>query len=133
MNKRLLLIISTFIFIAFILLLLLISKGLSVESVSKGISASIKAQQQIQTQREDAEYRKNNPATDDEIRQMEVNKTLCFKNDDCRESPEYLQDCNVGAHNKYYCKANSCPATLIGCDSNQYSICENNACVKKML
>ncbi len=133
MNKRLLLIISTFIFIAFILLLLLISKGLSVESVSKGISTSIRAQQQIQVQQGDAEYRKSNPATDDEIRQMEVNKTLCFENDDCRERPEYLQDCNIGTHNKYYCKANSCSATLIGCDSNQYSVCENNACVKKIL
>lgn len=133
MNKRLLLIISTFIFIAFILLIFFMSGGFSIESISKDISTSIRAQQQIQAQREDAEYRKNNPATDDEIRQMEVNKTLCFKNDDCRESPEYLQDCNIGTHNKYYCKANSCSATLIGCDSNQYSICENNACVKKTL
>lgn len=92
---------------------------------------------QINKQRQEAEYRRQNPPTSEQISQMQLNKELCFQNDDCRMSPEWLANCNSRGRNKYYkCEGGwslDCAEHAVGCPSDKYFFCEYNACKKKDL
>ena len=85
---------------------------------------------QINKQRQEAENRRQNPPTEEQISQMQLNKELCFHNDDCRASPESLSSCNGFLRNRYYkCKGGTdCAAFGVSCFNDEYYGCEENRC-----
>ncbi len=107
--------------------------GFNMTAIPAAIEYKLASEKQIQTQIKDAQERKDNPPSAEQIKQMESNDKLCFHNDDCRGSSDSLVDCNGGSNNKYYCDKNQCYVTMIGCSLDNYMVCENNKCVRKRL